>query len=118
MTAFTDKVRATVRQRSNGRCELCGVRLQVAHFHHRRPRGMGGTKSLDSGAPSNCLAVHPACHADIESSRERSLRNGWLVSQWQSPAEVPVKSYLGLVLLLDDGTVVDALGKRSVSGDV
>jgi hypothetical protein len=67
---------------------------------------MGGTKRNDSGLPGNCLVVHPSCHAMIETSRERALRNGWLVSQWKDPQTVPVKLWSGWALLRDDGSVL------------
>lgn len=108
MTAFDAATREIVKSRSGGRCELCGSRLEVAHFHHRRPRGMGGSRSNATGAASNCLVLHSGCHADIESNRQRALDNGWLVSQWKDPATIPVKRWDGLFLLADDGTVSPA----------
>lgn len=67
---------------------------------------MGGTRRQESGSPSNCLVVHPSCHAQIESDRQRSLTNGWLVSQWKDPATVPVKLWMGWTVLSDDGSML------------
>ena len=105
MTAFSTATRETVRQRAGDRCELCGSRIEVAHFHHRRPRGMGGSRKQETGGAANCLLLHSRCHDGIESNRQRALDNGWLVSQWRDPATVPVKRWDGLFLLADDGTV-------------
>lgn len=108
--AFTDATRQAVRDRAGGRCELCGSRAEVGHFHHRRPRAMGGTSRDDAAAASNCLLLHPRCHAGIESSREKALRNGWIVSAFDSPLLIPAKLWYGLVLLSDDGSFSPALG--------
>lgn len=110
MTAFSNAERQAVIERSKGRCDLCGMPVKVGHFHHRRPRGMGGTKRASSGDPSNCLLLHPRCHADIESNRERSLANGWLVPQYQDPRDIPVKLWLGFMYLHSDGTVSESHG--------
>ena len=113
MTAVFDRhTKQLVRERSRDRCELCGVHCFVAHFHHRRPRGMGGTRRKEASGAANCLLVHPRCHAEIESSRERALANGWLVRQTDTPSLVPVKLWNGLQLLADDGSVVSAWGSE------
>lgn len=101
--AFDKQTREIVFLRAKMRCEMCGSQCRVAHFHHRRPRGMGGTRRIESSRASNCLFVHPRCHAEIESSRERALVNGWLVRQVDSPLLVPVKLWSGLWFLDDDG---------------
>lgn len=105
---FTESVRAAAIARAAGKCELCGMPIQVPHLHHRRPRGMGGSKRPDTGGAANCLVIHPRCHIDVELNRQRSLDNGWLVSQWRDPSTVPVKRWDGLCLLADDGTVIPA----------
>lgn len=104
MTAFNANTRQKVRQRADGRCDLCSLPVAVAHYHHRRPRGMGGTVRADSGDASNCLFLHPRCHEQVESNRERAIANGWLVPQYQDPQKVPAKLWMGLVVLGSDGT--------------
>lgn len=74
-------------------------------FHHRRPRGMGGSKNAITGNACNALFLHPACHALVESNRETAIENGWLVRQGSDPSKVPVKLHFGWVLLLEDGSV-------------
>lgn len=108
--AFTEKVKGIVRERAAGKCELCGTMCVVAHFHHRRPRGMGGSRSNATGSASNCLMLHPRCHADVESSRERAIGNGWIVPSGIDPLEVPVKLWHGRFFLEADGSFSEALG--------
>ena len=95
-----------VRRRANGLCEVCGVRvLRVAHCHHRKPRGAGGSSSPNINKASNLLHVHPECHDGIESYRTRSYQQGLLVFQSADPAKVPVLLHDGWCLLGDDGSM-------------
>lgn len=104
--AFSPAVRAIIKARSAGYCERCALPLlRNGQVHHRRPRGMGGTRRAGSGQPANGLWVHPACHAKVESDREKALAHGWLVRQEQDPEEVPIIRYGKWVYLLNDGTV-------------
>lgn len=100
--------RNLVLYRAIGYCEICGRRLatwdhtgkvtwhETHSIHHRRPRGMGGTRREDTNSPANLLllcgdATSPySCHAQVESSRARAYRNGWLVRSAADPAQVPV----------------------------
>ncbi len=90
---------------------LCGSPLPEKGWtlHHRRPRGMGGSKLASSSSAANGLAVHnEPCHQQrIEADRVAARENGWLLSQGgPDPTEVPVLiSGRGWVLLLDDGSV-------------
>lgn len=102
---FTEKAKALVVERCGGRCEVCAARVLVPNYHHRRPRGMGGTNRRESGNPANCLYLHPKCHEQVERDRARALGNGWLVRQADDPAAVPVLWQGQWVLLAEDGTV-------------
>ena len=88
---FTDEVRNAIRKRAKDRCEMCGTVASYHQVHHRRPRGMGGSKDPASGTAANGLWVHPSCHTKIESNREQAYEKGYLVRQGQDPAKVPVK---------------------------
>lgn len=102
---FTESTRNAIRQRAGSRCEVCGLPADLAQIHHRRPRGMGGTKRRESGGAANGLLLHPACHERIERNRAAALENGWLVSQTADPAEVPVRLWDGWALLNPAGSV-------------
>src|SRR6266702_2903557 len=55
---FTRKVKAAAFARSGGRCEGCGLKLQVGRFvyDHRDPDWMGGDNDLD-----NCQILGWCC---------------------------------------------------------
>lgn len=102
---FTEKTRRLIRERAKDRCELCGTpAYETAQIHHRKPRGMGGTKNPESRSPANGLLVHFRCHHRIEMNRADALTNGWLVRQSDDSTAVPVRLHYGMVLLKDDGS--------------
>lgn len=79
--------------RSSGRCEVVAgwwCLGEAQQIHHRRPRGMGGTRRDSSNRPSALLHLCSPCHAWIESNRTEALRLGYLVSQSWEPADVSV----------------------------
>ena len=98
-------VASTVIARENGHCVVCGLGLTVGHLHHRKPRGMGGSKLLNT--VPNLLYLHPNCHLiHVEQERKVAVANGWIVQGNADPADVPVLYMLnGKVLLGDDGTI-------------
>lgn len=102
---FSQKTRDLIHHRAKGRCEKCGMPLPggLAQIHHRRPRGMGGTKRKESGTAANGIYVHLKCHMDIESNRQAAFDNGWLVHQLAEPAVIPIKLWDGWFLLDDAG---------------
>ena len=107
VSAFSDVVKARVMARSGGFCEIRAVGCwdEVAQIHHRRPRGMGGSRNPVTGSASNAAACCTPCHAWVESHRELAMDRGWIVRQGQAPAEVPVYRYRRWVLLDDEGGV-------------
>jgi hypothetical protein len=110
---FTEKTRILVMERAKDRCEMCGAPVEYPQLHHRRPRGMGGTRNPASRSPANALALHLACHAWIESNRAEAIERGYLVRQSESSCDVPVLTADGWVLLRDDGSVL-RLGEARV----
>lgn len=106
--AFSDDVRATVVDRAKGRCELCGSRVEAAHFHHRQPRQMGGTSLPSVGGPHNALLLHPRCHDKVESNRTRAYLMGWIVTKQNDPADVAVRLWDGWFFLGSDGILIPA----------
>ena len=107
VSAFSDVVRARVMARSGGFCELRAVGCwdEGSQLHHRRARGMGGSKSPATGQASNALTVCVPCHMHAESNRELALDRGWLVRQGADPARVPVWRYRRWVFLDDEGGI-------------
>lgn len=109
------KVRDLVRGRGVDCCERCGVHAPrgQGNLHHRRPRGMGGTRNPELNQPANllwlCGSGTTGCHGDIESNRAAALAAGWLVPRYKRPTEIPVEIWdAGLgrrvpVLLDNDG---------------
>ena len=90
-----------------------------AQIHHRRPRGMGGTRQADSASPANGLYVHQKCHDTIERNRATGLRKGWLVHQNDDPVQIPVRLWYGWRLLSEDGgvhVVTDVKGSVDTDG--
>ena len=115
--------RAVVLLRAAGRCEVCGLVLAVLDdekprwveersFHHRQPRGSGGTRDPEANTPTRllllCGTAVSGCHGLIESQRVMAKDNGWLVPRPTDPATVPVELYVGRVFLTLDGTYQEA----------
>lgn len=106
--AFTKVVKLAAFNRDCEGCARCrqGLSFEAAQFHHRRPRGSGGTSNPVIGTASNCLTLCAACHAWVESHRELALIDGFLVSQFRDPREVAVRHALwGAVHLTVQGTL-------------
>ena len=114
MTGPSPKVRQAVLDRAQWLCERCGGPAYAGALHHRRPRGMGGTRRRESNRPANltllCGEFSPGalsgCHETVESQRTSAYWCGWLVRQHKDPAEVPVLTVYGWRLLGDDGRYV------------
>lgn len=110
---FTDKTRHLIQARAQHRCELCGTAIRTAgQIHHRKARGMGGTKNPESKSASNGLYVHLKCHAKIEQNRSIAYDNGWLVHNWDSSEDSPVLMWDGWKLLNSDGTLTPVSSER------
>lgn len=84
---FTEETKARVRRRSANRCEahssVCTGR--AGHFHHRKLR-RSGDHSVE-----NCLHVCTSCHDFMHLNRLLAYAMGWIVHQWNDPAEVAVR---------------------------
>lgn len=96
-----------VLDRAGGMCEVCGA-APASNVHHRRGRGMGGTRRAIH-SPAWLLAVcgmgnTSGCHGRIEGDRTEAEANGWAVGwQVEDVSTVPVRLAVGLVLLDDEG---------------
>lgn len=110
-------VAALVLAREGGRCALCGLMINTGgHLHHRKPRGMGGSKLLDT--PDNLLHLHPNCHlVHVEQERARAYANGWLVHRADVPSDVPVLYMVDRwVMLHHNGGLHDCTVKEAGEG--
>lgn len=97
--------------RAGGLCEAEFVdecNGQAEQMHHRRPRGMGGTRRKDINSPAGILHICFPCHQAIEMYRLVARERGFLVSQHSSVlvSHVPVWRRGVRVLLDDFGGVV------------
>ena len=99
-----------VHKRSRQRCERCGTANATRwSIHHRKPRGMGGTKDPAINSPANLLLLcgsgTEGCHGWVESNRAQAYETGLLVYRADDPVRVPVRLWRGTVLLDDGGGV-------------
>lgn len=105
MSGFSPEVREVIYTRDKQRCARCGAR--TTQIQHRRARGMGGTKRAETNLPANgillCGSATQGCHGWVESHRAEGIANGWIVSQSQEPATVPVMYLAGWYMLDDMG---------------
>jgi hypothetical protein len=104
------KVRQIVLDRDEYRCVRCGEYIGPFgdySIHHRRPRGMGGTKRPETDLPANLLTLcgsgTTGCHGLVESDRLLATARGFLVSQYADPELIPVHTFRGKALLSNDG---------------
>jgi HNH endonuclease len=104
VSAFSPSVRKVIIARTGGRCDRCGFKVSMGHFHHRKPRRMGGSVDPSLGKPSNGLLLHPKCHEFIESHRKASAMMGYLLNSVADPSKVPVYTWRGWMLLGNDGS--------------
>ena len=109
---FPRDVKEAIWQRDHGRCAWCGQHVHADWLgwshHHRRPRGMGGSRRPDTNRPPNGVLLHGhgtvGCHHLVESLRAEALDRGFLVPQTLSPPHVAIDHAVhGLVWLTDDG---------------
>ena len=75
--------RQLVIDRAQRRCERC--RDWGSQIHHRKPRGMGGTRNPQINAPSNLVFLCFDCHEWIERNRDAARMSGWLVPRNDDP---------------------------------
>ncbi len=104
---ISDITKQVVRRRSGGMCERCGVE-RATNLHHRRARGMGGTRRAVHTAEwllHLCGTGTTGCHGYIEAHPQISYAKGWKL-RGTRPATTPVQLYAhGWVVLHPDGTV-------------
>lgn len=97
-----------VHARSQKRCERCGTHSAYRwSLHHRKPRGMGGSRDPMINSPANilflCGSGTEGCHGWVESNRSEAFTDGLLVYRIDDPSEIPVRLRYGTVFLDDEG---------------
>lgn len=87
----------------DGGCIHCGE-LEAVAPHHRRNRGMGGSKQRD--VPSNIVVLCSVLNGKLESDAAwatRARKWGWKLGNGDDPLEVPVwYPVMGAWFWLDD----------------
>lgn len=103
--------RQLIKERAGGCCERCGKTITGDHsIHHRKPRGMGGTRDPKANSPANLVllcgsATTPdGCHTGVERFRESAITTGYIVSRSADPELIPIKMASGWWFLRPDGT--------------
>lgn len=99
--------------RDRNTCRRCGRTIDILDYsvHHRRSRGMGGSKNADTKANlvTLCGSGTSGCHGHIEQFREEAYSTGFLVrrNSIDLPEEVPITDLMGnQFFLTDEGSVV------------
>ena len=91
MSGVPYKTLRLVLDRAADQCERCWS-LNPADVHHRRARGMGGTRDPEIHSPANLAVLCRDCHTWVEHNRAEATAQGWLVPRRdpRDPADVPV----------------------------
>ena len=90
-------IRDAVLERDGHACVRCGAAVQRPYYslHHRRARGMGGSRLLHTMANlvTLCGSGTTGCHGEVESDRDAAEAVGWLLPKrlaTVAPEEWPV----------------------------
>lgn len=79
--------RKIVRERADGRCEVCSS-ARGTDMHHRRNRSQGGRWT-----PENLMLLCHSHHMWITVNPKQSREQGWSVPSWADPATTLVWIY-------------------------
>lgn len=108
-TGPSKRARDTVKARSTGVCERCGL-FSGKEIHHRLSRQMGGTRRAAINYASNLVHLCSSCHRYVTEHPADAGGFGWVLRSWQSPLEVPVQlAAHGWSVLDDAGGFMPAL---------
>lgn len=112
--AVQDAARNLVRTRDGHYCQMCGKSIvdQPSAIHHRVGKGMGGSAKLERASNLVRLCGNgnaDGCHGKAHGNPNWARNHGWIVSRSLDPAEIPVDTHDGWVLLDDAGSSVPYL---------
>jgi 5-methylcytosine-specific restriction enzyme A len=97
--------RITVFERDGNKCLRCLGDATVVH--HRRVKGMGGSRSPQTHGLANLISLCSPCHEHIHANPAESYELGFLVSKFNTPSDVPVMvGTRQRMFLSDDGSSV------------
>lgn len=111
--SFTPATVALIRARDRDGCALCGFTVAGERgrgwsVHHRKPRGMGGTKDPAISSPANGVLLHGTgttmCHGKVEANREGYTDAGFLINRnsRSQPSDVAILHAIHGLVYLDD----------------
>ncbi len=108
-------VRAAVLSRDSGFCARCGINVSniPSAVHHRRSKGMGGSRDYRINDPRNLVLVCGAgneptgCHGQIHSNPVQARDDGWTLRSLDD-LDQPMRTVHGTRLTLnEDGSRTD-----------
>lgn len=104
MSGFSRPVVERIVERDQSCCVRCGASVAGKErgfawsIHHRRPRGMGGSRNPAVSGPANgltlCGSGTTGCHGWAEAHRTEAISAGLIVAQHGDPELVPVLNWL------------------------
>lgn len=101
MTAFDRDLKLAIWQRDNGQCFRCGHAVWQGDVHHRKARGMGGSKDPRLNSPANLLLLCRGCHDWVETHRAPARVFGWLLRDVADAEATPALGHDGVWYVLD-----------------
>jgi len=100
-------VRALVRARSGGVCEVCG-NARATNYQHRKNRSQGGLWSASNGL-AVCGTGTTGCHGRIHANPAEAVSKGHQVRSYADPLLIPVLTRHGWLRLTDAGSCLEVL---------
>lgn len=104
--------KALVRSRDGHQCQRCGVSIVdiPSSIHHRKLRSQGGLDDADNMIRM-CGTGTTGCHGWAHHNRTLARLGGWIVYRIDNPAEHPVHTFHGWVLIDSLGGWIPYLGE-------
>lgn len=95
--------RQIVQGRAMGQCERCLAYTLDGDLHHRRPKGLGGSKLPDRHDVANLVYLCRPCHSWAHGNPAAATAAGFLVPRSSGIhfAAVPITSLVGEPRFLD-----------------